>query len=76
MIKSRCRNIRESDMENARRNAVKALAGAVLEKAKDDWLDDNWHDDVESFLHSHLLTLYLLLAGVDRGSYLDEVRCQ
>ncbi len=28
------------------------------------------------FLHSHLLTLYLLLAGVDRGSYLDEVRCQ
>jgi len=40
MIKSRCRNIRESEMENARRNAVKALA------------------------------------GVDRGSYLDEVRCQ
>lgn len=63
-------------MENARRNAVKALAGAVLEKAKDDWLDDKWHDDVESFLHSHLLTLYLLLAGVDRGSYLWEVRCQ
>jgi hypothetical protein len=68
--------MRESEMENARRNAVKALAGAVLEKAKDAWLDDNWHDDVESFLHSHLLTLYLLLAGVDRGSYLDEVRCQ
>lgn len=63
-------------MENARRNAVKTLAGAVLEKAKYDWLDDNWHDDVESFLHSHLLTLYLLLAEVDRGSYLDEVRCQ
>ena len=50
-------------MEKAKRDAVKALAGAVLEKAKDDWLDDNWHDDVESFLHSHLLTLYLLLAG-------------
>ena len=63
-------------MENARRNAVKTLAGAVLEKAKDDWLDDKWHDDVESFLHSHLLTLYLLLAEVDRGSYLGEVRCQ
>ena len=71
MIKSQCRNIRESEMENARRNAVKTLAGAVLKKAKDDWLDD-----VESFLHSHLLTLYLLLARVDRGSYLDEVRCQ
>lgn len=63
-------------MEKAKRDGVKALAGAVLEKAKGDWLDDNWHDDVESFLHSHLLTLYLLLAGVDRGSYLDEVRCQ
>ena len=76
MIKSRCRNIRESEMEKAKCDAVRALAGAVLEKAKDDWLDDNWHDDVESFLHSHLLTLYLLLAGVDRGSYLDEVRRQ
>ena len=63
-------------MEKAKRDGVKALAGAVLEKAKDDWLDDKWHDDVESFLHSHLLTLYLLLAEVDRGSYLDEVRCQ
>ncbi len=63
-------------MEKAKRDGVKALAGAVLEKAKDDWLDDNWHDDVESFLHSHLLTLYLLLAEVDRGLYLDEVRCQ
>ena len=68
-------------MEKTERDAVKTLAGAVLEKAKDDWLDDNWHDDVESFLHSHLLTLYLLtlyllLAEVDRGSYLDEVRCQ
>ena len=63
-------------MEKAKRDAVKTLAGAVLEKAKDDWLDDKWHDDVESFLHSHLLTLYLLLAEVDRGSYLDEVRCQ
>ena len=63
-------------MEKARRDAVKTLAGAVLDKAKDDWLDDNGHDDVESFLHSHLLTLYLLLAEVDRGSYLGEVRCQ
>ena len=55
-----------NSVEKAKRDAVKALAGAVLEKAKDDWLDDNWHDDVESFLHSHLLTLYLLLAGVEQ----------
>jgi len=38
-------------VEKAKRDAVRALAGAVLERAKDDWLDDNWHDDVESFLH-------------------------
>ena len=37
-------------MEKAKRDAVRALAGAVLKRAKDDWLDDNWHDDVESFL--------------------------
>jgi len=65
-----------NSVEKAKRDAVRALAGAVLERAKDDWLDDNWHDDVEAFLHSHLLNLYLLLAGVDRGSYLGEVRCQ
>lgn len=58
-----------NSVEKAKCDAVSALAGAVLEKAKYDWLDD-----VESFLHSHLLTLYLLLARVDRGSYLDEVR--
>ncbi|HRU81376.1 MAG TPA: hypothetical protein P5168_02375 [Candidatus Methanomethylicus sp.] len=63
-------------MGKAKRDAMMALAGAVLEMAKSDWKFYEDNVEVETFLQSGLIDLYLDLADVDKGSYLAEVRTQ
>ncbi len=65
-----------NSVEKAKRDAVRALASAVLEMAKSDWKYYEDNKEVESFLQCDLVDFYLNLADIDKGSYLAEVRSQ
>lgn len=65
-----------NSVEKAKRDAVMALAGAVLKMAKSDWKFYEDNKEVEAFLQGGLINLYLDIANLDKGSYLAEVRSQ
>ena len=57
-------------------NPYQTLAIAVLEMARSDWKFHEDNKEVEAFLQGDLFNLYLNVANVDRGSYLEGVRSQ
>jgi hypothetical protein len=74
MSRRPCQMDRRNSVEKAKRDAVRALAGAVLGQARTDWKKKDRHDEVEAFLDGRLIDLYLDIAGIDRGEYLHSVR--